>query len=358
MKDLIKSLAIHGLNASGMSALMRPWYRGRGVIFTFHRVVRPDTPTLHQGITVTTTLLEAALRYVRRLGWEFISMQELVARLRQGDASRPFACCTFDDGFVDNLSLALPIMREYRVPMCVFPCTGFLDRGTEPSTGRPNRAVRSAYVLLEHLLVRHDRLAFPHPAFREPLVTRSFSDKQRAYFSLLSLEARDPAGFNDGLDEVFRRLGLHAVDILDGCFLDWDGMRELASDPLVEIGAHSVTHRPLRRLDETTARWEMEESRAILKAKLGVPVRYFAYPFGSVGDCARREFDTANELGFEAAVTTRRGNIFDEHGQHLLCLPRVAISMVAHSASLAYIKTALYGSRNGLVNRFARVVTD
>ena len=118
-------------------------------------------------------------------------MQELVARLRQRDAGRPFACCTFDDGFVDNLSLALPISRSIVFRCVSFRAQAFSIEGSQPSTGRPNRAVRSAYVLLEHLLVRHDRLEFPHPAFREPLVTRSFSDKQLAYFFPSVIEKRE-----------------------------------------------------------------------------------------------------------------------------------------------------------------------
>lgn len=351
LNDLAKRAFIRSLNASGLSLLMRPWYSGQGVILMFHRVVEPGTPTLSPGTAVTTDFLEAALSYAKKLGWHFVRLGEVKDLLADNRGQR-FACCTFDDGFADNLTLALPICRRHAVPMCVFPSTGFLDRLAWSTQ------TRTAYVLLEWLLLHSDNLTFPHHALRCTLDLKTQEAKTEAYNALLGLEESDPAGLEASLHEVFRRDSLHPEDVLDRYFLTWQQARELSRDLLVEIGVHGVTHRPLRTLPEADARWELIEARRRLRAELGIDARSVAYPYGSPSACAAREYAIARDLRFETGVTTRRGNIFAEHRQNLLALPRVGMSMAPHGRTLSYVKAALYGSRNGVMNRFARVVSE
>ena len=63
----------------------------------------------------------------------------------------------------------------------------------------------------------------------------------------------------------------------------WAQVRSLAEQGF-EIGSHGMTHANLARLPLDRARWEIEESRALLERRLGRPVRCFAYPFGAPAD--------------------------------------------------------------------------
>lgn len=76
-------------------------------------------------------------------------------------------------------------------------------------------------------------------------------------------------------------------------------LRELAAAG-VEIGAHSVTHPDLSRLDYAACLREITESREVLERLLGMPVRTFAYPFCRYGPAALR---AVRDAGFETAVT-------------------------------------------------------
>jgi peptidoglycan/xylan/chitin deacetylase (PgdA/CDA1 family) len=348
LNDLAKRTFIRCLNTSGFSLFMRPWYSGRGVILMFHRVIESDTRTLGLGIAVTTDFLDGMISYVKKLGWHFVRMGELKTILADNGARR-FVCCTFDDGFADNLTLALPICRRHGVPLSVYPSTGFLDRlGWSSQT-------RFGYILLDWLLLRSDRLTFPHPAVPATLSLTTPEAKKAAYKTLLNLEATDPEGFARALQEVFRRDSLHLEDVLDEYFLTWVQARELSRDPLVEIGVHGVTHRPLAALPEAAVRWELSDARRRLHDELGIEARHIAYPYGSPGACAAREYAIAQHLGFETGVTTRQGNIFAEHRDRVLALPRTGMSIAPHGRTLGYVKAALYGSRNGTKNRFRRV---
>ena len=79
--------------------------------------------------------------------------------------------------------------------------------------------------------------------------------------------------------------------------LSWAQLRELARDPLVEIGSHSWTHPDLRRCSDAALERELGGSRQRLEERLDVPVRSFCYPRGvwdrRVEAAVAREYDLA-----------------------------------------------------------------
>jgi peptidoglycan/xylan/chitin deacetylase (PgdA/CDA1 family) len=108
--------------------------------------------------------------------------------------------------------------------------------------------------------------------------------------------------------------------------LSWDDLSKLAQDPLVTIGAHTVTHPVLSKLTQEEARTEMRIGRKLIEEQINRPVDHFCYPFGSRDEVGLREFQLARELGFKTATTTRWGNIFKKHRLHLHALPRVPLT--------------------------------
>jgi peptidoglycan/xylan/chitin deacetylase (PgdA/CDA1 family) len=136
-------------------------------------------------------------------------------------------------------------------------------------------------------------------------------------------------------------------------FMDWGDLRELAADPLVTIGAHSVNHYALAKLPEAEARAEMAKSAEIIGEKLGQAPAHFAYPYGDPDSAGAREFRIAAELGFRSAVTTRKGVIHGEHRGHMTALPRISLN--GDYQSLRYLDLFLTGVPFLLWNRFRRL---
>ena len=58
-------------------------------------------------------------------------------------------------------------------------------------------------------------------------------------------------------------------------------------------------------------------------------------------------------LGFETAVTTRKGVLFPDHGAHLTALPRISVN--GEFQRLRYLEVLLSGAPSALMNRFRRV---
>jgi peptidoglycan/xylan/chitin deacetylase (PgdA/CDA1 family) len=112
--------------------------------------------------------------------------------------------------------------------------------------------------------------------------------------------------------------------ILDVDMLSWEELRELSSDPLITVGAHTVTHPVLSCISETEVRAELTQCREILRERLGVPIDFLAYPFGGAGEVSEREHRLAQELGYECAVTVSRRN-FRSRGENIYALPRIPV---------------------------------
>ena len=121
----------------------------------------------------------------------------------------------------------------------------------------------------------------------------------------------------------------HGVDEAAICrelCMSWDELKPFADDPLVTIGAHTITHCNLAKADEAIASHEMAASRARIEDALQRPVLHLAYPYGDKIAAGAREFALAQAAGFKTAVTTRPGMIFPENAEHLTALPRVSLN--------------------------------
>ena len=135
--------------------------------------------------------------------------------------------------------------------------------------------------------------------------------------------------------------------------MSWDELGQLAADPLVTIGAHTVNHVMLAKTPERQARAEMAMSCSVIEASLGKRPDHLSYPVGDSTSAGPREFRIAAELGFKTAVTTRPGVLFPEHGSHLTALPRLSLNGEYQAAR--YVKVLMSGAATALFNGFRRV---
>src|SRR5262249_35928809 len=99
--------------------------------------------------------------------------------------------------------------------------------------------------------------------------------------------------------------------------LSWENLRELSAAGW-EIGAHSMTHPLLTRLDDETLAWELQESKRRCEEMLDLPCRTMAYPTGDFDERVERATGAA---GYEAAAALPRR--FDH--PRPLAWPRVSI---------------------------------
>jgi peptidoglycan/xylan/chitin deacetylase (PgdA/CDA1 family) len=312
---------------------------GVGCIFRMHRVVARKSDSAARHLTITAGFLDEALGFMRDAGVEFISLSALGERLASGGSfERPAVCLTFDDGYRDNLTLALPILRKHQAPATIFT----------PS-GAPDRNMDVWFLRLENAIMARDEIRLDAPGLPPVLRTDTAGRKSRAYELVSSFVHRNI----DANKSLIARLSPHG-QISDEAlaadfFATWDELRELADDPLVTIGCHTVSHPVLRNLSEREAFFEMTAGRDRLSAELNRPVKLFSYPYGGRAEIGRREIRLAERAGFDLAVTTYDGNIRRGGGASRFDLPRMTLGGVRED--IGAVAMDVFGGRDLVANR-------
>jgi peptidoglycan/xylan/chitin deacetylase (PgdA/CDA1 family) len=197
----------------------------------------------------------------------------------------PTAVITFDDGFRDALTEALPILARYEVPATVFVAGRYLD-------GPPPYEYRLAAAL--------ESVSDVSITVGETTIDRELTDddsRQAVYERL------------HGVSKFARRADRERVVCqIDGTtaatppMLTTEELTELDAHPLIDIGAHGYEHVPLTILDEREARSDIERSKLKLERRLGQEVTQFSYPYGAHSESV---VAAVKRSGFRAAVTTR-----------------------------------------------------
>ncbi|HEX3735801.1 MAG TPA: polysaccharide deacetylase family protein [Solirubrobacterales bacterium] len=97
---------------------------GRAIFLSYHSVA----PAGPRYLTVSAELFERQLAELRKRGLQGGGLAELTAAAA-GEKIDPTAFLTFDDGFRDNHSTVLPLLREYGFRAIVFVLPPLVDSG-------------------------------------------------------------------------------------------------------------------------------------------------------------------------------------------------------------------------------------
>ena len=249
MKQFRNTVIRAGLGAlylTGAHHLLQPIFAGVGAIFMLHHV-RPGRdaefqPNRH--LEVAPEFLRAALSHLRARGIDIIPMDEVQRRLIERDFSRRFACFTFDDGYRDNRDFALPVMREFEAPLTMYVASDFA-----------HGIGRLWWLALEMVIAGASAIEVPIGGVATRLDTATASAKQIAY-DRLHLWLRGLPDEQDMQRVIGALCARHGVDQAAICrelCMSWDELKPFADDPLINIGAHSITHCNLARQTEEIA---------------------------------------------------------------------------------------------------------
>ncbi len=272
----------------GCGALVGP--RSTLLVLIFHRVLPQRDALLWDEPDVDEF---AAQMDILRATCNVLPLSEALQRLQRSALPPRAACITFDDGYANNLTHAAPVLRKRGLPATVFVATGYLGGG-RMWNDTVIESVRNAEGELDLSALGLGRFELPDTAAR-----------RRAIESILTeLKYWPPHERLAKSLEIAARVG---KDLCPDLMLTESQVGELAGQG-VEIGAHTVTHPILARVDAETAKREICASKAALEAIVSGPVRLFAYPNGRPGrDYEREHVEMVRNAGFDAAVSTAWG---------------------------------------------------
>lgn len=287
------------LRRGAADALLRGWFRrlspegsrARLAIVILHRV-RAVPDALFPG-EVDAAGFRARVDWMRRW-FNVLPLEDAVAALAGGRLPERALCVTFDDGYADNATVALPILREAGVHATFFVATSFLDGG-RMWNDTVIEAVRAA---------PGPRLNLTAAGLGEHAIAtiaerRATIDRLLAELKYTEAERRESLA-----GAVASAAG---APLPDDLMMSSAQVRTLAAEGM-GIGGHTYTHPILARLDDSVARREIGAGREALAGIVRQPVELFSYPNGKPdADYTRAHVRMVAELGFKAGVTTAAG---------------------------------------------------
>lgn len=261
-------------------------------ILIFHRVRPAPDPLFPSEATVET--FDAQLGLLKSL-FNVLPLAEATRRLQSGTLPARAACITFDDGYADNVTHALPLLQKHGLHATFFIATSYLNGGR----------MFNDTVIESIRECRADRLDLSDLGLGVHAL-ESHAAKSAAIGKLLPQVKYLP---HDERERVASEIARHArVDKLSDDLMMTTTQLKVLHNAGMEIGGHTHRHPILAKLDRRRAREEIAAGKAWLEKTLDAPIRLFAYPNGKPGsDYLPEQTAIVQELGFEAAVSTLHG---------------------------------------------------
>ena len=228
------------------------------------------------------------------------------------------ALITFDDGFMNQYTLALPVLRKFKIPALFFISTENIESGD---------------------IFWFDRIVIPIQALRintldlQPLGLRNYHffawdgakrwDDIQVLLEDIKSKGNDSSPnvkqilkyFDDAFREVNKRI-MHSYHPLTQ-----DKVYEMRSSKLCYFGSHSHRHEILTYLNDNEIRTNLIKSKEFLEKSLGERITHFAYPNGNTNT---RVIELCREAGYEYGYMTKSGLL--NHHKPSMNIARFAVT--------------------------------
>jgi len=278
------------------------------VVLCYHRVGMHGIPLFSE---LPPEVFEAQMRYVGER-YRVLSLDDLCEEMDKPTRKADAVAVTFDDGYRDLHTHALPVLRKYQIPATIFLPVASIETGQVPWYDRIFLALKVfPKDELEIVLDRpwSFRLGSSHARLRAATeiiqYLRTLPDvRRKEYCSTLEEQVILPQ------DELKDRM------------LTWDLIRAMYREG-INFGSHTMTHPVVSQLTNFQLESELGESKQVLEQRIGGPALHFAYPFGQPADCGTAALPLLVRNGYRSAATTIEGTNEPGDSRYQLCRSQV-----------------------------------
>lgn len=260
-------------------------------VLLYHRVLRQSDPMLPHDLDAA--MFDAQLSSLSQV-FRVLSLEDALGRLRNGTLPARALSITFDDGYRDNIEVAVPILKRHGMTATFFIATGFLDGGRmmhdtiiETLRRLPSQQIDLEWIGLGKRAIdgNHSRVAIADEFMREI----KYRSLQEGLVACQRLALDVNAGLPNDLMMTFAQV------------------RQLAASGM-SVGAHTHDHTILSCVNETEGYSQIIKSRDILTNLLDCAPSMFAYPNGKPDtDYRSAHVEMVRRAGFLGAASVSIG---------------------------------------------------
>ncbi len=293
---IYKKVVIYFFYYSGLSFILRVINRKKIALIGFHSVGMENKDFLKR-ISISETEFKKRIFYLAK-NYNCLSLEEFCEKIINNKSLPNYsAVIYFDDGYLDNLTKALPILKYYKIKATIFITTSCLK------DGQAIFPVRLRYFLSK--LSKNDLYDFLKII---NIQQKNLDDKQEIIDEIVGA-LKNKKMFE--INEIFKHLNFNRMDNGDlEIMITEKNLLENKNEKFLEFGSHSKNHLNLTNLSEDELKEEILESKNKLEDILGKEIKLFSVPSGRINDNVR---DYILKTGYNYIVTTKRGlNLLSE----------------------------------------------
>lgn len=277
---------------TGLTAMARARNRDNLLVVCYHGVVTAPTSN-DDWLLLPLHEFERQIEHLSR-HYCLLPLDDGLRRLRNGDLNAPTACITFDDGYANNFTTALPVLRRYGAPATVYLVTGLIGTDRRLWTTRVEYAIVDSDVM---------EIRIGDPGIDGALGISPAERRKSARRIKEHLKRADDERRLELLEAIFDLVGESDRNLDHHRLLTRGELEAFDADGTVSFGAHTHTHPILSRLSDSRVQDEIARSVREVQQLRHVSST-FAYPNGHPEDYDRRARRTLAALGVRAGVTT------------------------------------------------------
>ena len=221
-----------------------------------------------------------------------IPLSDAVDQLKTGTLKRRSLSITFDDGYLDNATEALPVLKEFGFHATFFCTSAWLNGGL-----MWNDQVIEAIRNWPEKTLRIDSLHLTD------IPVKTIEEKNRAIETILPILKYQEHNKRQGIANTLSS----QVSELPELMMRPEHIKLLAEQGM-EIGGHTHSHPIIAKLDSQSLEDEISTNKRILEEITDTQIKLFAYPNGKPNkDFRVDQIEQIKHQGYVASLTTEAG---------------------------------------------------
>lgn len=259
----------------------RPW----PLVLMYHRIIEPeDAVGLQPGMYVFRHVFEKQMEYLSKC-FRIHSVSDFARSIdNHSGYRRDELIITIDDGWRDNFTNALPILKKYEVAATIYLTANFIGTNhlfwfQEISSilSDPSQDLGQLTKAIEDVLKRYPDSIKARELLNENIF-QLLTERDRFIEILKRLDSPITLQIAGEISKLRRYNPIKNNE--ERQILNWDEARQMANAG-IEFGSHGLTHRLLDSLDLDETYKELAESKAVIEEKLNRSICSFTYPNGN-----------------------------------------------------------------------------
>ena len=239
-----------------------------------------------------------------------ISMDDVLKNIsNKTDFDNKSFVITFDDGFFNNYSIAIPILKKMQIPATFYITTDFIEKNATSWVDRIEIAVNSKNHGSTKILNKEYNF---NNSIKSKI--KFMNDMRKIIKNDKKIDPyKTTANILKNLD--YKKKILSSNHTLDKK-MDWNQIKKLDKQKLFTVGGHTKTHKILSFLSDKEVKKEINESIRLIVKKLKKKIIHYSYPEGLRHTFSNREILLLKQKGIkccpsaESGINNKNSNLF------------------------------------------------